>query len=165
MAEAIALLMDKGLHAVPVVDETGKPLGVLSHSDIVAHDRKQFKHLTYSELAEGLNGITPTAPTRASADGADAGIALRRVREIMTPVIYAVRPEACARAVVQHMLVLGVHRLFVTGSDGRLLGVISSLDVLRHLHELLLFAFENVELLRANDKEFASAASELHTTF
>jgi hypothetical protein len=63
------------------------------------------------------------------------------------------------------MLVLGVHRLFVTGSDGRLLGVISSLDVLRHLHELLLFAFENVELLRANDKEFASAASELHTTF
>jgi CBS domain-containing protein len=51
----------------------------------------------------------------------------------MTPVVFSVSPEAPARRVVGDMLGLKVHRLFVVGSDGVLVGVISALDVLRHL--------------------------------
>src|SRR5262249_57674345 len=55
------------------------------------------------------------------------------VREIMTPVVFSVAPKTPADTVVDAMLTLGVHRLFVTGEKEELIGVISALDVLRHL--------------------------------
>jgi CBS-domain-containing membrane protein len=150
--EAIAFLVDKKLHAVPVVDAQGAPIGVLSRSDIVAHDRLRGQRaLQQATEASG----------EAAAVATDGRLGPRRVQEIMTPVVHAVKPDTAASTVVQRMLVLGVHRLFVTASDGALLGVISSLDVLRHLHEPLLVAFEQVELLCANDKEFAEAVQAI----
>ena len=56
-----------------------------------------------------------------------------RVRDIMTPVVFSVTPETPARKVVEDMLALKVHRLFVVSSDGVLIGVVSALDVLKHL--------------------------------
>jgi CBS domain-containing protein len=55
------------------------------------------------------------------------------VREIMSPVLFAVAADAPASSVVDAMLALRVHRLFVTDRDDNLLGVISAIDVLRHL--------------------------------
>jgi CBS domain-containing protein len=51
----------------------------------------------------------------------------------MTPVVFCVRPDASAREVVETMVDLGVRRLFVVDNSGVLVGVISALDVLRHL--------------------------------
>ena len=51
----------------------------------------------------------------------------------MTPAVFAVRPETPTEEVISQMLSLMVHRLFVVASDGVLVGVISALDVLRHL--------------------------------
>jgi CBS-domain-containing membrane protein len=128
--DVIGLLLDKGLHAVPVIDEEGDPIGVLSRSDIVAHDRKKIQHLQHEEQPEEVSPLG-----EAQAPSVNVSRVPRCVREIMTPVIYAVQPETPAKSIVQHMPVLGAHRLFVIGTDGTLLGVISSLDLLRHLHE------------------------------
>ena len=130
LEEVIRLLVDKDLHAVPVVDGEGYPIGVLSRSDIVAHDQKKYQHLQ-QEPWPGDN--SPLGKPRAAS--AAMSLVPPRVREIMTPVLYSVKPETPAKNIVQHMLVLGVHRLFVIGIDGALLGVISSLDIIRHLHE------------------------------
>ena len=51
----------------------------------------------------------------------------------MTPVVFAVSSEVPARRVVGDMLGLKVHRVFVVDVGGVLVGVISALDVLRHL--------------------------------
>src|SRR5439155_2774357 len=40
VAEAVALLTDKGFSGAPVIDEAGRPIGVLSRADIVTHDRE-----------------------------------------------------------------------------------------------------------------------------
>src|SRR5438876_12353514 len=40
LAEAIALLTDKGLSAAPVIDAAGHPIGVLSRRDTLAPDRE-----------------------------------------------------------------------------------------------------------------------------
>ena len=37
--DAVALLTDKGVSAAPVIDVAGRPVGVLSDSDIVVHER------------------------------------------------------------------------------------------------------------------------------
>jgi len=38
VAEARELFNVKGISAAPVIDEAGRPVGVLSHSDIIIHD-------------------------------------------------------------------------------------------------------------------------------
>jgi CBS-domain-containing membrane protein len=59
-----------------------------------------------------------------------------QVRDIMTPVVFTVLLDAPARQVVEQMLSLKVHHLFVVDEDRALVGVISSLDVLRRLRDL-----------------------------
>ena len=51
----------------------------------------------------------------------------------MTPAVFAVSPDAPARRVVEEMLALRVHRLFVVDQSGFLVGVISAMDILRNL--------------------------------
>jgi CBS domain-containing protein len=51
----------------------------------------------------------------------------------MTPTVFAVGPETPAREVVGRMQALMVHRLFVVDDKGTLVGVISALDILRHV--------------------------------
>jgi CBS-domain-containing membrane protein len=55
------------------------------------------------------------------------------VRDLMTPAVFSVAPAAPAAQVVEQLLALRVHRLYVVEEDGTLVGVISALDVLRHL--------------------------------
>ncbi|HXG10440.1 MAG TPA: CBS domain-containing protein [Gemmataceae bacterium] len=128
--EAIALLTDRGFSAAPVIDEAGRPVGVLSQSDILVHDRERSltavpEYYDRSELSRGMEGL---------AQGPGAGdIDVTRVRDIMTPVVFSVPPERPAAKVVEEMLALKVHRLFVVDRDGVLIGVISAHDILRRL--------------------------------
>jgi CBS domain-containing protein len=113
-AEALALLADRGFSAAPVIDEAGRPIGVLSRADILVHEREQ--------LAGKAGDAAATAAETAT-----------RVRDLMTPVVFSVAPETPAQKVIHEMLSLKVHRLFVVDGDGVLTGVISAVDVLRHL--------------------------------
>jgi CBS domain-containing protein len=108
--EAIELLTRRGISGAPVIDEAGRPVGVVSRGDILVHDREA-----------------------AGNAGAPRGEVASRVRDIMTPVVFCVSPEAPASRVVREMVELKVHRLFVVDDLGTLVGVITVLDLLRHL--------------------------------
>ena len=56
-----------------------------------------------------------------------------QVREIMTPVVFAVSLNDAARNVIAEMVEKKVHRLFVVDGSDVLVGVISALDVLRRI--------------------------------
>ena len=103
--DAMALFTDRGISAAPVIGEAGRSVGVISHSDIIAHEREKTPH--------------------------DDGSA--QVRDVMTPALFSVAPETSAAKVVEQMLGLHVHRLFVVDSTGLLVGVISTFDVLGKL--------------------------------
>lgn len=129
--EALALLTDKGYSAAPVIDDAGHPVGVLSRGDLLQHDREKVDYLApgpayfYEQDLHGKKGkpvegfqvenVDPTA-----------------VRDIMTPAIFSVSLDTPAGEVVQEMVALHVHRLFVV-DGGVLVGVITSMDVLRQL--------------------------------
>ena len=126
VGEAAALLTDKGVTAVPVVGADGRAVGVLSRTDLVAHD------------CEAADAAAPGADE--GRPGPAAGRVLRvekagevRVGDIMTQFVFAVAPTTPAAVVVDAMLSLAVHRLFVTDPQGVIVGVISTTDVLRHL--------------------------------
>ena len=126
--EAVALLTDRGFSAAPVIDAAGRPVGVLSRTDLLVHEREQGHHAT---LAWDANLESPLRPVHQgfSVEVVDP----TRVRDIMTPVVFTVGLHAPAREAVEQMLALKVHQLFVVDREGALVGVISALDVLRHL--------------------------------
>ena len=132
--EAIEVLTDHGFSAAPVIDEAGRPQGVLSRADILVHDREKAEYLVpvseYYAQEDLTIGSGETLPEGFLVEKVDDA----RVADLMTPVVFSVLPEAPPWRVVQDMLALKVHRLFVVGRDGVLVGVISALDVLRHLH-------------------------------
>src|SRR5215212_5634647 len=70
--EAIALLTQRGFGAAPVIDEAGRPVGVVSRADILIHQRERA-------LPDG------TIPV---------GDAV--VSDIMTPAVFSVPPETPA---------------------------------------------------------------------
>jgi CBS domain-containing protein len=105
-AGAAALLTARGVGSVVVIDAAGHPLGVVTKTDLLIHACSQ---------ARGMDeDATP-------------------VRDVMTPAVFSVRGDTSARSVVEQLLALNVHHLFVTDPAGVVIGVISPVDVLRKL--------------------------------
>jgi CBS domain-containing protein len=104
--QAAKFLTDRGFGAAVVIDEAGHPLGVVTKTDLLVHVR---------ELASGSKKEPGT------------------VREVMTPAVFSVREETNARSVIEQMIALNVHHLFVTDTAGVVVGVISPFDVIKRL--------------------------------
>lgn len=129
--EAVALMTDRGITAAPVIDDNGRPIGVLSITDILVHDRESAWHLKTDD---------PTAMGDLRRHGhslpADFGIEVvdpATVEDLMTPAVFCVPLDATAAEVVNLMVKHQVHHTFVADREGTLVGVISTGDILRHL--------------------------------
>lgn len=103
--QAATFLTERGFGAAVAIDEAGHPIGVVTKTDVVIHGREQ------SSIADS----TAT------------------VRDIMTPAVFRVKEDTPAKSVVEQMLALNVHHLFVVDGAGIVTGVISPMDVLKHL--------------------------------
>ena len=57
-----------------------------------------------------------------------------RVRDVMTPIVFSVAPTTPARKVVDQLLKQGVHRLYVVDDGGVLVGIVSTIDIVRRLN-------------------------------
>jgi CBS domain-containing protein len=105
----------------------------LSQSDIVAYDRGKVDYVStkaeYYEQVDLRNGHAAKCKEGFEIVDVDR----TRVRDIMTPVVYSVKPDTPAYNVIEDMLGRKVHRLFVVDNDDVLVGVVSAFDVLRHL--------------------------------
>jgi len=122
-AEALTLFTEKGVHAAPVIDEAGRPIGVLSRSDLLIH---QCEH-------EKTNAGKPDYFFAPTFEPSPRKAGKTTAADLMTPAVFAVSPETPVRRVVSDMVGLHVHRLFVVDEAGVLVGVISTMDVLKHL--------------------------------
>lgn len=108
--EAIAWLTEKGFSAAPVIDPSGRAVGVVSRADILVHERERLRSAV---------GSPDDATT---------------VADIMTPAVFSVTPQMPVELVVEQLLTLNVHQLYVVDEHQALIGVISAHDVLRRLH-------------------------------
>jgi CBS domain-containing protein len=104
LREGAAFLTEKGISAALVINDAGRPEGVVSLADIVRN-----------ACVEERTAIPLSAA----------------VKEVMTPVVYFVRPETPVETVIDDLLTCAVHRLFVVDEHEVLVGVISTVDVLR----------------------------------
>jgi len=133
LREAVALLIDKGFSAAPVIDKAGRPVGVLSRSDLLIHDRESAQYLKEAPEFYHKEDLKTSEGEQLGKGFQVEKVDRTRVRDLMTPAIFTVAPDDTPAKVVKDLLALKVHRLFVVDDNGVLVGVISTFDVLRHL--------------------------------
>ena len=126
VAEAAAFFALRGIGAAPVIDEAGRPVGVVSRTDVLHHYGLSRQRRDAWREVEDQPALQ--REPRTSAVGGSLA-----VHDLMTPVVYSVRPNTSAVTVVERMLSLRIRRLFVVDHHGVLVGVITAWDVLRQL--------------------------------
>jgi CBS domain-containing protein len=107
IGEAVSLLAESHVSGVPILDDHGRLVGVLSSSDILNVLAEHQDPEAREKVFEGT-----------------------MVQEVMTPRPQTINPGADVKDAAQRMLYLEVHRLFVE-DEGRLVGVITTTDLVR----------------------------------
>jgi CBS domain-containing protein len=131
--EAVTFLIDRGISGAPVIDGSGRPVGVVSQFDLLVHNREKTEYAVPEVNSADTNpALCPHLCEEFQIERVDR----TQVRDVMTPVLFTVAPYTPAGTVIEDMLARKIHRLFVADDNGALVGVISALDVLRRLHSM-----------------------------
>jgi CBS domain-containing protein len=112
LAEAAAVMADRGLKRIPVVDAQQRLVGMVSRSDLLA------------TVAEGLRQ-RPATPIR-QPDGAP-----KTVGEIMITDVPTVQPDTPLAETLDRLLETDKRRVIVVDGERRVVGIITDGDVMR----------------------------------
>jgi CBS domain-containing protein len=116
LREVAAILVDRRISGLPVVDEEGKVLGVVSEGDLLFKERGPTEQRgVLSWFAENW---------RAKPDARTAG-------EAMTAPAVTIAPWRQVSGAAAQMLDAAVNRLPVVEDDGRLVGIVTRADLVR----------------------------------
>ncbi len=121
MRELVEDLVNRRFRAVPVVDEEGRVVGIVTNGDLVRRGGLPVR----LELLQTFD--TPAL----HAQLARLAEPHREVREVMTSPVVTVRPEIDVRQAAALMIRRRLKRLPVVDEAGRLVGIVSRVDLLR----------------------------------
>nr|WP_314627935.1 CBS domain-containing protein [uncultured Noviherbaspirillum sp.] len=124
LLDAVAAMLDLGLSGLPVVDDAGRPVGMLSEGDLLRRselgtERKRPRWLAFLASPGRL------AEEYTHTHG-------RMVADVMTDKLYSVAPDTPLQEVVQLMERHRIKRVPVL-ENGQLVGIISRANLLRAL--------------------------------
>lgn len=131
--EAIAMMQEEKITAVPVVDGKSRPIGVLSQTDIVRH---LYENSEYPLM--DVDFFEQDFPENDMIEFKIDASEDVHVLDVMTPLVFSVGPDAPITVLIEEILTRKVHRMFVVDTAGCLAGVISTLDILKHVQDLYL---------------------------
>jgi CBS domain-containing protein len=124
--EVVATLRENELPGVPVVDEDGRCVGIVTETDLVLPDNDGDLHIPhYVNLFGGTVFLEPLSRFEHRLRKAFASSA----RDMMTADPDTVGPETSVREAARRIHETGHNRLPVV-EDGRLVGVVTRVDVL-----------------------------------
>jgi CBS domain-containing protein len=119
LSDAARLLLSSVFTGLPVVDRKDHPLGVITQGDLIGRGGMPLRlGLLAQSEQDGLESIM------------DA-LALRRVEEIMTTPAVTIPEDRPLTEAVDLMLTKGLKRLPVVDKSGRLVGMLSRLDIFK----------------------------------
>ncbi len=143
--EAVELIEDYHVSSVPVVNEAGEVVGMLSSADIARSEHVEAGRLRDESGAWDLANpvgdaaeeeLTEDEEFSSKEDYSPGMLGRQTVGDWMTPRVLSVPPDATLREICELMAREGVHRVLVLDRQ-RLAGIISTMDVVRRLAEAL----------------------------
>lgn len=130
IADLVALLYDHRISGVPVVDQAGALVGVISATDVLLGDMVlgqapvlESDYHTHLEMHADNWEELRTEPEDD-----------RRVRELMSTGVVTARPDTPIEELAQIMYTNRIHRLIVLEGE-RLAGIVTTMDILRAVME------------------------------
>ena len=120
LTQVVELLLDKDFTAVPVVDDQGKVVGMVSDSDLLTRGGMS--------VTISLQKATDLDYVRELHESLDRPN--HKVSEVMTRDVETVAPDAILGQAAKVMVEKHLKRLPVVDGDGKLVGILGRLDVL-----------------------------------
>jgi CBS domain-containing protein len=117
-----ALLLDDGMGALPVVDEDGRPMGIVSKSDLMRWARDGTDEVTATELPHATH--VDTHPNATAGD-------------IMTPVVHALPEDAPLSFAIALLAMENVDQVPILSEQGEVVGLFAARDAVRWLAQEL----------------------------
>jgi CBS domain-containing protein len=127
IVQATKLLLENRINGVPVMDETGKLVGILCQSDLIAQQKK----LPIPSFFTLLNGLIPLI-SKKQLEKQVQKIAAITVAQAMTPNPVTVQPDINIEEVAALMVDRNFHTIPVV-DEGELVGIVGKEDMLRAL--------------------------------
>lgn len=129
-------LIDKAITGAPVIDESGKFIGVVSLTDIVRQGSMTELRMRADEPHDYyLHGWeNRLSPEDLSSFHVEEKPQIT-VREIMTPMIFKVDEHTSIQEISDTMIDGRVHRLLVT-HEGKIIGIVTTMDLLKVIRDL-----------------------------
>lgn len=126
--EVVKILLDHRISGVPVLDETGKVIGIVSETDLIYRE----KNLHIPSFISILQGIVFLESTK-DLEQQVKKMAAYKVKDVMTKNVITVSEKADLNRVVDIIIDQKVNRVPVTDHEGKLLGIITRSDILKHI--------------------------------
>ena len=126
--EALNLMVENRVAALPVVDSKGRCVGMLSTSDLVDTTRELNQDLLHLEEITSLSGGWLI-------DKLSQEFGEKSLQDLMSGDVETISPEATVDMAAREMLRHQVHRLPVVDQQQRLVGIVSTMDLLAVLAE------------------------------
>ncbi len=127
VTEVIRTLREHELQGVPVVDDEGRVVGIITESDLVIPDPQGDLHLPH--FVELFGGVIFLEPLKRFEEKLRKAFA-QTASDLMTPDPDTVRPDTPVEEAARLIYRTGHNRLPVVDSDGRLVGVVTRVDLL-----------------------------------
>jgi CBS domain-containing protein len=126
----LRLMREHELPGVPVVDTDGRLVGIVTEADLVLRDETADLHLPHH--IDLLGGVIFLEPMKHFEERLRRAFAAT-VADMMTRDLVTVSPDDTVRHAARLIAERHHNRLPVVDPDGRLLGVVTRLDVLEAL--------------------------------
>ncbi|MFO7554170.1 MAG: CBS domain-containing protein [Desulfobacterales bacterium] len=127
IVHATKLLLENRINGVPVIDGTGKLVGILCQSDLISQQKK----LPVPSFFTFLDGLIPLTSMK-QLEKEVQKIAATTVAQAMTPKPVSVSPDTGIEAVAALMVDNNFHTIPVV-EEGKLVGIVGKEDILRTL--------------------------------
>jgi len=121
--EALVLMSENRVSALPVIDRHSRCVGMLSTSDLVDITREMDDDLEDLDEADTIGREWLLEKIK-------DGMGHQQVNEVMTRDVASVGPESLLTQAAHEMRRHRVHRLPVIDEHGKLLGILSTMDVI-----------------------------------
>ena len=122
--DALLLMAENRVSSLPVINMVGEVVGVVSQSDLIdlareADGEDQDKRNGYSDFL--FNEVALDQVTN------------ERIEDVMSDEVISALPDDSVVGVAEKMVSFGIHHLPVCNDEKKLLGIISTVDILKSL--------------------------------
>ncbi len=128
LVSAAVLMHDAGASSLPVIDELGRCVGIITATDFVS------RFADYARHTRPLEGRDVRIAKAAAHDSLLLEVIPEdSVRCRMSAAVQTIGPDAPIRSAMRMMFSMRLHHIVVVDESSRPIGVVSSLDLLRAL--------------------------------